>query len=183
MTPDVLRAENRRLPVLLTLIRIWNCKGLHAAAYKDLEIFKLASPPVSLLDPDYLLQKAIATASIGMQSKAQASYVDAVVLSPVTVGAWHHQTLHTLYEFGRALKAWCKHEQAVKLLASCCQGYHYTFGRSHPLSKRALKELEACEGAEVVMQKLRHLGHINKAARGSGQRRTSRVISRHQSNC
>lgn len=165
-TPDVLRVEDRKLPVLLTLIRISNCKGRHAAAYEDLEIYEVASPPMSLLDPDYLLQRAIALAGKGTQLEAQALYVDAVVLSSVTAGAWHRQTLHTLYELGRALKAWDRHEQAVKL-SVCLILFPY----------KPTKSLKAAKAPDLRCKGCVILPITITAVRGSGQRHTSRRIS------
>ena len=50
-TPDVLRPEDRRTHVLLSLIQVLNGQGRHEEAHEALDIFKLVASKQSLLDP------------------------------------------------------------------------------------------------------------------------------------
>jgi len=150
--PNVLRTEDRRLPMLLSLIRILNGKGCHAEAQNLLETYEIVSPPKLLLESEYYLQKATAAAGEGFQDDAEAWFVNALVLASLSSGIWNYQSLHVLYDIGRACKAWRKHESALKILVICCRGYSYTLGPSHPRSLQAYKELETCKGADRAIQ-------------------------------
>lgn len=158
-TPDVLRSEDRRTHALLSLIQVLNGQGRYEEAHEALNIFRLVASKQSLLDPEYHLNEAIAAAGKGMQREAEVSFAHALILSSVLKKPWHNKTLHILTQIGRALRAWHKHEPALKLLALSCQGYYYKLGISHPRSIQAHKELQACKGAEPAIAKLRQLSH------------------------
>lgn len=158
-TPDVLRTEDRRVPVLLSLIRILNSQGRHAEAYKLLDMYELTSPQKYLLDSEYHLQKAMAAAGQGFQSDAEAYFADALVLASLSTGIWNCQALHVLYELGRALRAWRKHGSALRILAVCCHGYSYTLGPLHPRSIQAYEEVEVCKDADQAIESLRQFDH------------------------
>jgi serine/threonine protein kinase len=153
--PNVLRTEDRRLPTLLSLIRILNCKGCHAEARHLLETYKTVSPPKYLLESDYYLQKAIAAAGEGFRDDAEAWFAHALLLASLPNGIWNRQTLHVLYDLGRACKAWREHDSALRILVICYRGYSYTLGPWHPRSIQAYKELETCKGADRAIQSLR----------------------------
>lgn len=158
-TPDVLRTNERKFQVLMTLIKVFNCKGRHEDAYESLSVYELTTPLKFVVDRDYYLQKAIATAGTGMQEEAEALFVDAFVLSSINNGAWNPRTLRALYEFGRATKAWRKHPTAVALLTIAALGYYHTLGPSHPLSVQVYELLESCKNADASIQRLRRFGH------------------------
>lgn len=162
-TPDVLRTEDRKVPMLLSLIRILNCKGRHADAYDLLEIYELTSPLKYLLDSEYRLQKAIAAAGKGFLDDAEALFADALVLASLSTGVWNGQTLHVLYEFGRALQAWRRHESALKVLTVCCHGYSYMLRPLHPRSIQAYTEFQLCKGADKAIESLRHFDHFQSS--------------------
>jgi tetratricopeptide (TPR) repeat protein/tRNA A-37 threonylcarbamoyl transferase component Bud32 len=158
-TPDILRSEDRRTNALLSLIQVLNGQGRHEEAHEALKTFRLVASEQSLLDPEFHLHEAIAAAGQGMQREAEVSFAHALILSSVLKKPWHSQTLHILTQIGRVLRAWHKHELALKLLTLSCHGYYYKLGISHPRSIQAYKELQACKGAEPAMEKLRQLSH------------------------
>lgn len=161
--PDVLRTEDRKISALTSLICVLNCKGRHANASELLEIFEMTAASKHLLDSEYLLQKAIAAAGTGLQSDAEASFVDAFVLASLSTGAWNCQTLRVLHQFGRALQAWRKHESALKVLLICCHGYSYTLGPLHPRTMKVYNMLENCKGSESAVQSLHLFDHAESS--------------------
>ncbi|KAJ8109744.1 hypothetical protein OPT61_g7238 [Boeremia exigua] len=120
--PEVLRSQDRKSHALLSLVQALNKKGRHAEASETLVTFELISAFKDMVDSRCLLQKAIAAAGQGSREEAEFFYVDAFVVSSLTAGAWHVRTLHTLYQFGRALRAWREDDSAIKVLLLCCQG-------------------------------------------------------------
>ncbi|KAH6620368.1 kinase-like domain-containing protein [Boeremia exigua] len=160
-SPEILRSGDRKSYALLTLIEALNDQGRHEEASETLVTFDLVSATKSMVDPSYNLQRAVAAAGQGLRKEAEHLFVNSFVLTSLIVGAWHTQTLYSLFQFGRALKAWCEHGSAVKILLMCCEGYYYTLGPSHPYSIRAHKELKACKSAGAAILKLRQLGHTH----------------------
>lgn len=149
---------------LFCLIKILNHRGRHEDAYKHLEIFDTVFPARMSRDR-YVLQKAIAATGKDLQDEAMALFIESLLLRSLVLGRWHIHTLDSIYHFGRALKAWGKHDSARKLLMNCCQGLFYTLGASHPLSVRAYEEVKACENVEPSVQSLRWLGHAQYGLR------------------
>ena len=158
-TPDVLRSEDRRANALLSLIQVLNGQGRHEEAHETLKTYRLVASEHSLLDPEYHLHEAIAAAGQGMQRETEVSFAHALILSSVLKKPWHNQTLHILTQIGRVLRAWHKHELALKFLALSCHGYYYKLGVSHPRSIQAFGELKACKGAQPAIEKLGQLLH------------------------
>ncbi|KAF2823331.1 hypothetical protein CC86DRAFT_409249 [Ophiobolus disseminans] len=159
-TPAVRFHDADQCMLLLCTMQVLNAQGSYdeSAKYHPIMValYGNVMDEVSLRLFEY--ERTITNAGLGLQSKACKGFVISLAQSAIKDGLWHRRTLETLYHFGKTLKNWGHEEVAMTVLAECCRGTFYRFGRLHPLSTRVYTEFCRCKGAHEHKQDLWRFG-------------------------
>jgi len=87
---------------------------------------------------------ALAAAGLQDREKAETEFLRAVILSALSLGNWHLQTLRVLHAYASALWNWGRNADAASLFTECYIGRYYRLGPHHPITEESYSMFKRC---------------------------------------